>query len=566
MSEPLSQICPPDSPEALFRIFMAECQDGIFATDTQGVILMANRSAEHWLFHNASPVSGRHFGELFDPMQTATLNTMLDAMHHGIRPPLRELLVDGAQGAILTVQLSAFPVHDDSGVLVGAGFVARDITRSKQVEAELDFERNRFRLAVEAAPLALLMVDENGRIELANKALETMFGFSADEMIGQSMEMLLPDHLRAHHAGLRHDFFSKPAFRQLGHGRELLGQTRSGALIQLEIALAPIRTHSGNAVIAAITDISERKTQLNALHEREVRYRSVIESVPDGFLIIHRDGRITVSNPAYSRMSGYSRRELLQLNVATLNATDNQHLITNRIQNVLLQGYERFETAHRRKDGSVWPVEVTVCLIPSLDELFVFVRDLTELKLLEEERRQAEQQIRIMAWHDYLTRLPNRWLLIDRLRQALSAARRNHTYGALLFIDIDHFKWLNDSLGHEMGDLLLIQVSRRLLENIRAEDTAARFGGDEFVVMLTGLSDNMATALEQGRQTGNKLLRALNIPYQLRTHLYRCTPSIGITLFQDDEDTDAIFRRADRAMYLVKSSGRNAVHMHEHAA
>ena len=176
------------------------------------------------------------------------------------------------------------------------------------------------------------------------------------------------------------------------------------------------------------------------------------------------------------------------------------------------------------------------------------------------ERKMADDEIRNLAYHDALTRLPNRRLLFDRLQHAIAASSRSGRYCALLFIDLDNFKTLNDTLGHDAGDLLLQEVSRRLATCLREGDTAARLGGDEFVVLLENLSENAQEAATQAETTGEKIHGALNQTYQLANHEYNGTPSIGVTLFTDHQDTvDELLKRADLAMYHAKSAGRNAL-------
>jgi diguanylate cyclase (GGDEF)-like protein/PAS domain S-box-containing protein len=306
--------------------------------------------------------------------------------------------------------------------------------------------------------------------------------------------------------------------------------------------------------------LDQGRWQAWELQEREVRYRAVVETARDGFLLVDRGGRVLGANEAYGRLSGYSQAELLTMGIADLDAVERAEDAAARIAGIVAQGDDRFETLHRRKDGSVWPVEITASVNPSLGELFVFARDLTELRAMEAERARSEAVIRDLAFRDPLTQLPNRRLLSDRLRQELAKARRSRRYGALLFIDIDNFKHLNDSLGHDMGDKLLVQVAQRLTDCVREEDTVARMGGDEFVVMLCALEWAVDESARLARQVGEKILEALNRPYQIDSHVVVSTPSIGITLFLDDsEAVDDIFRRADDAMYRVKRSGRNAL-------
>ena len=185
---------------------------------------------------------------------------------------------------------------------------------------------------------------------------------------------------------------------------------------------------------------------------------------------------------------------------------------------------------------------------------------LDTLAAVERERVSTEQEIRSLAFYDPLTQLPNRRLLLDRLRHAMIGAARTGRAGALLFIDLDNFKTLNDTLGHDMGDLLLQQVGGRLVHCIREGDTVARLGGDEFVVMLEGLANGAREASVQAEAVGRKVLGALNAPYDLAGKLHHSTSSIGVTLFEDTRHTiDELMKRADLAMYNAKTAGRNTL-------
>jgi diguanylate cyclase (GGDEF)-like protein len=181
------------------------------------------------------------------------------------------------------------------------------------------------------------------------------------------------------------------------------------------------------------------------------------------------------------------------------------------------------------------------------------VRDITARKI-------AEVEIERLAFYDPLTQLPNRRLLLDRLQHALASSARSGRNGALLFIDLDNFKTLNDTLGHDKGDLLLQQVAQRLATCVREGDTVARLGGDEFVVMLEGLSENPEEAATHAEIVGEKIIAALNQPYLLAGHEHRSTPSIGVTLFGGHQNAiDELLKQADLAMYQSKAAGRNAM-------
>jgi diguanylate cyclase (GGDEF)-like protein len=215
------------------------------------------------------------------------------------------------------------------------------------------------------------------------------------------------------------------------------------------------------------------------------------------------------------------------------------------------------EIWNRRKNGEVYPEFLTITAVKDGKGIITnYVATLTDIT----ERKQADNNIQHLAFYDSLTHLPNRRLLIERLNQALVSSLRSGKVGAILFLDLDHFKTLNDTLGHDVGDLLLQQVAMRLSNVVREGDTVARQGGDEFVIMLEDLSESALDAATQAEAIGNKIIATLNQSYQLATHEYHCTPSIGIALFSGYEQSyEDLLKHADIAMYQAKKAGRNTL-------
>lgn len=203
-----------------------------------------------------------------------------------------------------------------------------------------------------------------------------------------------------------------------------------------------------------------------------------------------------------------------------------------------------------------------VYVIFSIFSIQAFYRNLLEGVLLRQQSAEREEEIKRLAFYDALTNLPNRRLLMDRLQHALVMSRRSGKRGALLFLDLDHFKMLNDTLGHDMGDLLLKQVAERLKLSVRESDTVARLGGDEFVVMLEDLSEEHLAATKQIEHITDQMIARLNAPYQLNQFEYLSTPSIGIAMFGEHGNShEDLLKHADIAMYQAKKAGRNIIRM-----
>lgn len=287
----------------------------------------------------------------------------------------------------------------------------------------------------------------------------------------------------------------------------------------------------------------------------EERYRLLLTHSPVGIFHYDTDLVITYCNDRLAAILRNSIDQITGLDMKTLKDQSIHQALDNAIADRIGSYEGRYWATH--SDSNAW---IDMTCAPSRDEKgrivggIAIVQDITERKV-------AADAIQNLAFYDPLTLLPNRRLLTDRLQQALASSLRNDRAGALLFIDLDNFKSLNDNLGHDIGDLLLKQVAQRLTSSVREGDTVARIGGDEFVVILEDLSRHPLQSAEQTEAIGKKILAVLNQPYQLVTHEYHTTSSIGATLFHDHElGMEELMKQADIAMYQAKKSGRNALH------
>ena len=300
-------------------------------------------------------------------------------------------------------------------------------------------------------------------------------------------------------------------------------------------------------------DITERK-----LAEQQLRIAATAFESQEGMVVTDAHNVILRVNQAFTDITGYATADVVGREISLLKSGRHDAAFYADMWGALRQqGVWRGEIWNRRKNGEIYPQWLTITAVKgTADEVTHYVGTLTDIT----QRKAAEDEIQHLAFYDPLTRLPNRRLLLDRLRQALAASSRSRRQGALLFIDLDNFKTLNDTLGHDTGDLLLQQVAQRLGTCVREGDTVARLGGDEFVVMLEDLSEHAPEAATRTEAVGEKIRSALNQPYLLAGHPHHSTPSIGATLFDDHHNSiDELLKRADLAMYQAKAAGRNTL-------
>jgi diguanylate cyclase (GGDEF)-like protein/PAS domain S-box-containing protein len=329
------------------------------------------------------------------------------------------------------------------------------------------------------------------------------------------------------------------------------------ALRRTTMALRTEKEHA-EAMVIELADHRNHLEELVMARTADLRVAAAAFDSQEAMMVTDANCVILRVNSAFSQATGYSEVEAIGQNPNLLKS--DRH--GPEFFRVLWETIERSGGWHgeiwdRRKNGEVFPTWMTITALRddqgAVTNYIGVLRDITQSKL-------AEDEIRNLAFFDHLTGLPNRRLLADRLKQVIATSTRSKKYGALLFLDLDNFKVLNDTQGHEVGDQLLKQVAQRLSLCIREGDTVARLGGDEFVVILDDLSQHAQEAAAQTEIVGEKVMGALNQPYQLGGIAHTSTPSIGITLFVDHDGTiDDLLKRADLAMYQAKAAGRNTL-------
>jgi diguanylate cyclase (GGDEF)-like protein/PAS domain S-box-containing protein len=312
-------------------------------------------------------------------------------------------------------------------------------------------------------------------------------------------------------------------------------------------------------LVETFNEVWKSRDQTEALlAEKEAYFRAVMEQSGEALILADLEGRILDVNAEACRSLAYENDELTYLSLSDIDANSSQSMVVTWIQ-ALDEGVPVSIDSHfRRKDGLVYPVEVRCNLLVLNGEKFLLasIRDVSE-------RKKAEEKVHYLAYYDDLTKLPNRSLLQNRLELTLSVARRHQHIGALLFLDLDRFKMVNDSLGHTAGDELLSLAAVRIKGCLREEDTAARIGGDEFVILVPELSDDPSIAQNLVRQLAERILVEFGVPFSIRDQDVYMTVSIGISLFPFNDATGSeLLQQADTAMYRTKAEGRNGYYFY----
>ena len=475
------------------------------------------------------------------------------------------------------------------------GAVVTHLNISKRKRAD-----QKFKDLLEAAPEAMVIVDHDARIVLANHQAVNLFGWRSEELLGQKIEMLLPERFRALHRENRHGYMASPRSRPMDAGPDLLGRHKDGTEFPVEISLSPLETDEGTMVMSAIRDISERKKSemriafLSRVHSTLSRINTLIVRVTDRDELFREACLIAVEAGGFrmSLIAIVDQDTKLIVPVASqgkdadLMATVNAILSSSEsAANSLVGRAIREKTSFVSNDSvhdprlllgkkyaeagvhslAVLPLIVSgegVGALALYASEIDFFQD-EELKLLSEltgdiafaiDHIQKRERLHYLAYYDVLTGLPNRALLDDRLEQGLKAARRNEERVAVLFVDLDNFKTVNDTLGHTIGDALLREVARRLATCLRDTDTVGRLGGNEFGIILPEISSN-----EDAAMVASKLIESCAQAHLIEGHELFVTASVGITLFPDDAlDSETLIRNADTAMYRARDQGRNA--------
>jgi diguanylate cyclase (GGDEF)-like protein/PAS domain S-box-containing protein len=524
-------------------------QDAIIGKDIDGVITSWNRAAEKMYGYTTSEAVGRDLSMLLPLERQAEIRAILERVKNGLPIECLETQRLTKAGCVLDASLSISPTKDARGRITGASTIARDITLRKRSEQRLKLQA----AALQAAANAIIITDFKGTIVWVNRAFTTMTGYSEEEVLGKNPRLLKSgEQPECYYA----DLWSTISSGKIWRG-EIVNRRKDGTTYTEEMTITPVAGDLNNLAngcfIAIKQDITERKRAEEELYGSRQMLQSILDNIPQRvfwkdrnsiYLGCNRALATDAGLDAAAAIIGKSDCDLSWIAMAEHYRDDDQRVMGQDSAKL------NFQEQLSRPDGSMRWIQTNK--LPLRDRkgkvtgVIGTYEDITERKL-------AEERVQFLAYYDALTGLPNRTLLQDRLAKALAGARRRKDKVAVLFLDLDRFKTINDSLGHSVGDLLLQEVAERLKRWAREQDTVARVGGDEFLIVLSAVKDVADAAVAAGR-----ILDAM-IPefvIQGRSLSVRC--SLGISIFPDHGlDAESLIKNADAAMYGAKEGGRN---------
>jgi diguanylate cyclase (GGDEF)-like protein/PAS domain S-box-containing protein len=589
---------------ALQNAILSSANFSSIATDAKGVIQIFNVGAERMLGYAAADVVNKITpADISDPQEVISrAKALTNELNTPIAPGFEALVFKASRGIEDIYELtyirkdgSHFPavvsvtaLRDKLDAIIGYLLIGTDNTARKNAEEAL-IKAGALQAAIfNSANFSSIATDAKGVIQIFNVGAERMLGYEASEVMDRitPADMSDPHELivRAKALSVELETAIAPGFdalvfkasRGIEDIYELTYIRKDGTRVPAVVSVTALRDDQ-NLIIGYLligTDNTARK-QIEAeqkllgqrLRDHQFYTRSLFEANIDALMTTDPSGIITDVNKQMESLTSCTRDELIGAPFKNY-FTDPERAEDAIMLALTKKKVTNYELTARDRDGKETVVSYNATTFYDRDRklqgVFAAARDITERKL-------AEKQILDLALYDSLTRLPNRRLLSERLRQIMSTSKRSGRHSALMFLDLDNFKPLNDAYGHFMGDLLLVEVARRLVSCVRAVDVVARFGGDEFVVVLSEIGVNKAEATAQSRLIAEKLRTSLDKPYVLAykqdkgtedvEHI--CTGSIGVVVFSDgDSNQDEILKWADAAMYKAKESGGNRIQFH----
>ena len=527
-------------------------RDGYFELDLKGRFTAVNRSLCEIYGYSEEEMIGadtKQFAVEETPRQSIeAFNKIYQTSRPGVVFDFQVVRKDGARRHL---EVSASLMKDADGNPVGFRGISRDVTERKEMESLLRQSEERYRSIIEEMEDGYFEVDFTGTFTFVNPAQCRQLGYSYEELIGMGFQQYTDEE----NGRILYDMFVQvyeTGQAITAHDLEVIRKDGSRACHEISGYLMYDAEGRPSGFRGIARDVTERKEMEALLRQSEERYRSIISEMEDGYFEVDLEGRFTFVNAAECQNLGYTYDELIGMSFQQCMDEENGRILYDMFVEVYETGQpiRAYDLEIIRKDGTVVVNQISGSLIKDArDKPAGFrgiARDVTE-------RKRAEERIRHMATHDALTGLPNRMMFVQLLNQSVKSAQRYKREFALLFLDLDGFKTVNDTLGHAAGDQLLQEMAERLKNLLRASDVIARMGGDEFVVLIEAVDAQAHVAT-----VARKIVSAISQPMPLFGEDCRVTASLGISMFpKDGKEGPQLMKKADMAMYRAKEEGKN---------
>ncbi len=530
-----------DAARARLAAIVDASNDAIVSRDATGKVLSWNRSAERLFGYAASEIIGRNICQLVPPAQMPELrigeevNTDFGARSHDSVRVTKD-------GRLIDVSISASPIKDPLGHVNAVALIFRDISERKKAEEA----RSRLAAATEGSNDAIFIRDADGKIVYWNPGAQKLYGYTSEEVLGRDSSFLVPPEYLESRA--RHWQVLQQGGTVENH--ETVRRCKDQSLVDVSISVSRVKDATGNTI--GLTTIARDITGRKRAERAQAQLAAIVETSDDAIVGRAPDDTIVSWNAAAERMFGWSAGEAIGKSFRGLLSQTPEVRKQSRFEKVLRgePAPSSLEDIRRCKDGSTIHVQTTMSAVRDASGNILFVscimRDVTARVL-------AERHIEQLATKDTLTGLSNRSMLMEQMHGAIARAVRSQTQLAVIFVDLDRFKAVNDTLGHAAGDELLRECAKRLTDCVRDGDVVARLGGDEFVVLLADITDTAIVT-----PIASRMLKLLTTPYRLHGHDAQTSASIGICFYPaDGEDVTTLMKYADIAMYHAKDLGRN---------
>lgn len=513
-----------------------------FILDSNGTVLFVNDFASSLLGYDKQELIGQSVQLVIHPHDQELFRAQFDKLQYADAVMRWELRKQMKNGDILWVQENAWQLEMENESVTF--LICNDVTDQKRTEALLERQKQVLESFINNTADAIVVYDIKGNVIRVNRAYEEIFGWREEEVVGYRLPNI-PDFMLAEAEG----FYQTVRSGGQVIAVETIRRRKDGSLFDVSITISPIRDEAGQVVgMSGIArDISQRKQAERKLDESKQHYKSLFEYNPNGICSLDLKGNLLRVNPTMETITGYTSSELLRSSLLASVIPSDMAKVKDHFCHTVLGESQTFETTIIHKDG--FRVNLSVITTPivinrEITGVYVIMEDITEHK-------RAEETIHYMAFYDIMTGLPNRSLLQKRFAEIVQSEQQARQSMAVLFVDLDRFKTINDTLGHNAGDMLLKHVAERLSKCVRGQDMIARFGGDEFVILLPGIEKAIAAAA-----VANRIRDELHPPFFLDGQEFYLSVSIGISLYPHDGQTlDVLVKHADLAMYSAKEEG-----------